>query len=407
MSARTAHSPGRTGGQAAHPVLEVLTVALRLGLTSFGGPIAHLGYFRREYVERRAWLDEATFADLVALCQSLPGPASSQLGMAIGSRRAGVAGGLAAWVGFTAPSAAIMLAFGLLASRTDLSGAGWVHGLKLAAVAVVAQAVWSMARVLTPDAPRRVMATVAAVAALLLATPLAQVGIIVAGAVTGRLLLAPPTGAPPVAERTLLSRRRGVAALVAFAALLLILPLVDRSHSGPLALVDAFYRTGALVFGGGHVVLPLLQANVVDPGWVSDDTFLAGYGAAQALPGPLFSFSAFLGSVATVPPSGIAGGLLALLAIYVPSFLLVFGALPFWEYLRVRPGVRRALAGTNAVVVGLLAAALYTPVATSAISNPLDLALAGLGFAALMSRRVPVLIVVTGLAVAGQLVAAS
>lgn len=389
------------------PPREAFRVALGLGLTSFGGPVAHIGYFRREYVERRLWLDEAVFGDLVARCQSLPGPASSQLGIAIGSRRAGIAGGLAAWLGFTFPSAVAMIALGLAASTVDVSRAGWVHGLKLAAVAVVAQAVWSMAGSLAPDARRRAIAVVAAVVALALGTPITQVGIIAGGAVLGRLFLAPPAASRAVPEQAGLSPRAGAAALTLFILLLVALPLVARYDGGPLALLDAFYRTGALVFGGGHVVLPLLQANVVDRGWVSGDAFLAGYGAAQALPGPLFTLSAFLGTVAAVPPAGatggVPGGLLALVAIFLPSFLLIFGTLPFWERLRAWPSFRRAPAGTNAAAVGLLAAALYKPVATGAIGSWADVALAALGLAVLASRRVHVLAVVLGLAVAAQL----
>jgi len=275
-------------------IAEVLAVSLRLGLTSFGGPIAHLGYFRREYVERRAWVDEHSYGDLLALCQFLPGPTSSQLGIAIGTRRAGMLGGLVAWLGFTMPSAIALVLFGLLTQGVDLSTAGWIHGLKLAAVAVVAQAIYAMARALTPDWPRRAIAVLAAAVALLWTTPCSQVAIIAAGALIGRFVLTPPADRPTGPEPSPIPRRVGVLALGLFAGLLvglpLLRPIVDNQG---LALFDAFYRAGALVFGGGHVVLPLLHATVVDSGWVSNDAFLAGYGAAQAVPGPLFTFAAF------------------------------------------------------------------------------------------------------------------
>ena len=286
-------------------------MALRLGLTSFGGPVAHLGYFRREYVTRRGWLDETAFGDVVALAQMLPGPASSQVGIAIGTRRAGMLGGVAAWLGFTLPSAVALTLFGLLAATTDLSGAGWVHGLKLAAVAVVAQAVWSMAGSLTPDWPRRIVALAAAAVALAWATPFSQVAIIAGGALIGRLLLAPPParGDRPRAQSDLApdgpARAGGVRRAAARP------PARARRGREPVALFDAFFRSGALVFGGGHVVLPLLHATVVEPGWVSDGQFLAGYGAAQAVPGPLFTFAAFLGAVAGPTPNGVPGAAIA------------------------------------------------------------------------------------------------
>jgi chromate transporter len=388
-------------------LFEVLAVALRLGVTSFGGPIAHIGYFRREYVDRRRWLDEASFADLIALSQLLPGPASSQLGIAIGTRRAGIPGGIAAWIGFTAPSAIVMIAFGLLATTADLGAAGWIHGLKLAAVAVVAQAVILMARSLTPDTSRRIIAVAAAGATLAFASPLSQVLVIAAGGTVGAVLLRAPS---PVAHRDQpapVRRGVGIAALVAFAVLLAGLPILRLAGGQVTAVVDSFYRSGALVFGGGHVVLPLLHANVVDPGWVSNGAFLAGYGAAQAVPGPLFTFAGYLGTVSSVAPNGVAGGLIALLAIFLPSFLLVFGALPFWDHLRTAPRFRRALLGTNAAVVGILAAALYTPIWTGAIGGAgnaaLDVAIAALGLGALLTRRVPPIVVVALAALAGQL----
>ncbi len=380
-------------------------VALRLGLTSFGGPTAHLGLFRREYVERRAWLDDHAFGDLLALSQSLPGPSSSQLGIAIGTRRAGITGGLASWLGFTLPSALLLLVFASLAATLDIADAGWVHGLKLAAVAVVAAAVLAMARTLTPDLPRLVVGAAACVVALVWATPFSQVVVIVAGALIGWLVLAPPPARPTGPERSSIPRRLGLACLVLFGVLLLGLPVLRSVVTSPvLDQVAAFYRAGALVFGGGHVVLPLLDATVVGPGWVSESAFLAGYGAAQAVPGPLFSFATYLGAVSSVPPGGWLGGVVALLAIYLPSFLLVFGTLPMWDRLRGAEGVRRALTGTNAAVVGLLAAALWTPVWTSAVTGPVDVGVVAVGFVLLLTGRVPPIAVVALCAVLGELV---
>lgn len=384
----------------------MLRASLRLGLTSFGGPIAHLGYFRREYVERRGWLDESTYADYVALSQLLPGPASSQVGILVGTRRAGMAGGVAAWLGFTLPSAIALVLFGLIAQQADLSSAGWVEGLKIAAVAIVAQAVYLMARALTPDWPRRLVAVLAAIVALSWTTPFAQVAIIAGGALIGRTLLSAPLAAPTGPERSPISRRVGVVCLTTFAVLLVGLPLLVPVAGQPVALFDAFYRSGALVFGGGHVVLPLLHATVVDPGWVSNDQFLAGYGAAQAVPGPLFSFAAYLGAVAGPSPNGWTGATIALVAIFLPSFLLIFGALPFWDRLRGWTAFRRALTGTNAAVVGILLAALYTPVWTSAITAPVDVGIAVVALGMLLTGRVPPLVVVAFCATAGQLVPA-
>ncbi|MET0771984.1 MAG: chromate efflux transporter, partial [Candidatus Limnocylindrales bacterium] len=333
------------------------------------------------------------------------GPSSSQLGIAIGTRRAGMAGGIAAWLGFTLPSAILLVLFGTLAVTADVAAAGWVHGLKLAAVAVVAAALLTMARTLTPDAPRLLLAAVACGVALLWVTPFSQVAIIAAGAVCGWLLLTPPPARPTGPEPSPIPRRVGMLCLVAFGVLLLGLPLVRTVVEAPLlAQVDAFYRAGALVFGGGHVVLPLLHTTVVEPGWVSENAFLAGYGAAQAVPGPLFSFAAYLGAVSSVAPAGWLGGAIALAAIYLPSFLLVFGTLPLWDRLRGSETVRRALTGTNAAVVGLLAAALWTPVWTSAVTGLVDVAVVGLGFVVLLSGRVPPIAVVALCAVLGELI---
>jgi chromate transporter len=381
----------------------VFLVALRLGLTSFGGPTAHLGLFRREYVQRRAWLDDHAFGDLLALSQSLPGPSSSQLGIAIGTRRAGIAGGLAGWLGFTLPSALLLLLFASFANAADVADAGWVHGLKLAAVAVVAAALLSLARTLAPDLPRLLVAKMACAVALAWATPFSQVAIIGAGALIGWLMLTPPPARPAEPEPGRIPRRLGVACLVVFVVLLLGLPVLRSVLAFPtVAQLDAFYRAGALVFGGGHVVLPLLDATVVGPGWVSESTFLAGDGAAQAVPGPLFSFATYLGAVSSVPPGGWLGGVVALLAIYLPSFLLVFGTLPMWERLRGSEAFRRALTGTNAAVVGLLAAALWSPVWTSAVTRPVDVAVIGLGFGLLLTGRVPPIAVVAMCAVMGE-----
>ena len=375
-------------------------------MTSFGGPIAHIGYFRREYVERRGWLDEAEFADLVALTQALPGPASSELGIAIGTRRAGLLGGIVAWIGFTLPSAVVLGGLGIFAASTDLSTTGWVHGLKLAAVAVVAQAVWLMSRRLTPDWPRRAVAVAAAAVALLWTTPFSQVAIIAGGALIGWLLLRSADAAIPNPVPSPIGRRFGLVCLELFFVLLLGLPIASGVAGQPVALFDAFYRSGALVFGGGHVVLPLLHTTVVDPGWVSDSRFLAGYGAAQAVPGPLFTFSSYLGAAASPAPNGIPGATIALVGIFLPAFLLVFAALPFWNLLRASVGFRRALDGVNAAVVGLLLTALYTPVWTGAVSAPIDLTVVASALALLLTGRVPPIVVVALSALAGQTIVA-
>lgn len=380
-------------------------IFLRLGLTSFGGPIAHLGYFRDAFVTRRRWLSERSYADLVALCQFLPGPASSQVGIALGLSRAGYGGALAAWLGFTLPSAVvlILLALGITRHSTAIPP-GALHGLKVVAVAVVAQAVWGMARNLCTDAPRVAVMLLAACVALLQTSAWGQVGVILVAGMAGLLLFKP---APPTAHDTLpvtISRRAGALWLSLFVLLLASLPILTQLMPNPtLAVTDAFYRTGALVFGGGHVVLPLLQAEVVPRHWVSNDVFLAGYGAAQAMPGPLFTFAAFIGASMTQTPSGWLGGLLCLLAIFAPSFLLVLGALPFWESLRRSPRTQAALAGVNAAVVGLLLAALYQPVWTSAIFTARDVALALIGLLALMVWKLPPWLVVVGSGAAGWL----
>ena len=387
---------------------QVFLIFLRLGLTSFGGPVAHLGYFRQEFVERRLWLSEAAYADLVALCQFLPGPASSQVGLALGLARAGYAGAFAAWAGFTLPSALALIALALgLAHAGDAVPTGLLHGLKVVAVAVVAQAVWGMARSLCPDAPRR--ALMLASASLLIAWPgtwmqLLAIGL---GAGVGLAWLRPAADTAHQPMGVPVSRRAGATWLALFLALLLGLPLLAAALPGQaLAVVDAFFRAGALVFGGGHVVLPLLQTSVVPNGWVSADAFVAGYGAAQAVPGPLFTFAAFLGASLSGAPTGWAGGALALAAIFLPAFLLIAGALPFWEQLRTQPQVRAALLGINAAVVGLLLAALWSPVITSGIRGVGDGLLAGVALLALMRWKWPPWLVVVGCAVTGWGIAA-
>ncbi len=386
-----------------HPVWEVFVAFLRLGLTSFGGPVAHLGYFHQEFVVRRRWFGERVYADLVALCQFLPGPASSQVGMAIGLSRAGLAGMLAAWIGFTLPSAIALILFALtLSTWGNVLPAGMLAGLKIVAVAVVAQAVWGMGRSLCPDRPRATIAAVAACVVVLVPGALAQIMVMAVAALLGRAMLK----TAPAAEHDPLpiaaGRRLGALLLLLFAALLVLLPLAAQTWPGQaLALTDAFYRAGSLVFGGGHVVLPLLQAAVVPTGWVDNDAFLAGYGAAQAVPGPLFTFAAFLGAAMRIAPSGWAGGALCLVAIFLPSFLLVAGALPFWERLRRSPHAQGALAGVNAAVVGVLLAALYDPVWTSAIHRPADFALALAALVALMFWKLPPWLVVLACAFGG------
>jgi chromate transporter len=396
-------------------LFSIFAIFLRLGCTSFGGPIAHIGYFRHEFVEKRGWLDEHTYADLVALCNFLPGPSSSQVGMALGISRAGLPGGLAAWLGFTMPSAVLLTAFAYGLAREGLSAdAGWLHGLKIVAVAVIAQAVWGMSRTLCPDRLRAALAIVAAAVVLLTgSSPLsalanwAQLLVIVLGGLIGWRFVMPTArpDAPPL--HFAISRRTAVVAWILFAALLLGLPLLAQANQNPaLVLFDKFYRSGSLVFGGGHVVLPLLRNELVPGGWVNDAVFLAGYGATQAAPGPLFTFAAFLGAVNTSAPSGVAGATLAIVAIFLPSFLLVTGALPFWDALRRRQGAQAALAGVNAAVVGLLIAALYTPVWISSIKSNGDFALALAAFGLLTAGKAPPLYVVLFGALGGWMLAA-
>jgi chromate transporter len=387
----------------------LFSIFLRLGLTSFGGPIAHLGYYRAEFVERRRWLSEAAYADLVALCQLLPGPASSQVGFAVGLSRGGLPGGLVAWLGFTLPSALAMVLFARgAAAMTGPLSAGMLHGLQVVAVAVVAQAVWSMARSLCPDRPRATIAVVATLVVLAAPTAIGQIVAILAGAAAGAWLC---RDAPAIAatERLAVRVPRGLAvtALALFALLLIGLPIGAAVLPLPaLAVTEAFYRAGALVFGGGHVVLPLLHASVVERGWVSEDAFLSGYGAAQAVPGPLFTFAAYLGAVVAAPsaPSGWLGAALCLVAIFLPGLLLVLGVLPFWVSLGRAPLMAAGLRGVNAAVVGVLLGALYDPVWTKGIGGPADFGLALASFALLVFWKAPSWLVVLVSAVGGAAV---
>jgi len=386
-------------------IIVVFLTFLRLGLTSFGGPVAHLGYFRDEFVVRRKWLDERAYADLVALCQFLPGPASSQVGIGIGLSRAGLLGAIAAWTAFTMPSALALILFGYgVVQFGDEVGSGALHGLKVVAVAVVAQAVWGMARNLCPDKQRATLAVLAAIGVLAISSPFVQVAMIVLGGIVGLAFLRADTPTDHVDLGVRVPRPISMAALALFFVGLLGLPAAVAAYpSHTLALVDSFYRSGSLVFGGGHVVMPLLQSEVVPPGWVTEDAFLAGYGAAQAVPGPLFTFAAFLGSAMTTSPNGIIGGLICLVAIFASSFLLVIGVLPYWDSLRRIGAVRNVLMGVNAVVVGLLLAALYHPVWTSAILSASDFGLGLAAFTLLVFWKTPPWLVVILTAFGGWL----
>lgn len=386
-------------------VWEVFRVFLKLGTTSFGGPVAHLGYFRTEFVERRRWMDDREYADLVALSQFLPGPASSQVGFGVGLLRAGGWGAIAAFVGFTLPSAALMVAFAYGASWfTGPVGDGLLTGLKIVAVAIVAQAVWGMARTLTPDKSRAGIAVIALITTMVLVGSVGQIAAILIGAAGGLIFCRAAVEARPDMLHFPVPRAAGIASLVAFVALLIGGPiLVTVTDAGGLALFDAFYRAGALVFGGGHVVLPLLQAGVVDPGWVTYAQFLAGYGVAQAVPGPLFTFAGYLGAIADTGPGGIWGALIALIAVFLPGFLLLVGVLPFWNTFRRHAWAQAIMRGANAAVVGILAAALYSPVFTTAITGPGPFCLAVVCFVLLISFKLPPWVVVIIGAVGGML----
>jgi chromate transporter len=399
IAAPSAEAKGRPRGSP----LEVLLVFLKLGVTCFGGPIAHIGYFRDEFVVRRRWIDEQAYADLVGLCQFLPGPASSQVAFSIGLMRAGYRGGLAAWTGFTLPSALALVLFAYGAGELGGPvGIGLLHGLKLVAVAIVAQAVWGMAQTLCPDRQRASIAAAAALIILLSTSSVSQIAAILLGGLAGLWLCraGPPTTVGHVTVPV--SRAVGLTALAAFFLLLAGLPVLRGLISSQgIALFEAFYRSGALVFGGGHVVLPLLREAFVTPGWVSDDAFLAGYGAAQAVPGPLFTFAAYLGAVVRPSPHGLTGAALGLIGIFLPGVLILIGTLPFWESFRRRAGAQAVMRGVNAAVVGLLGAALYNPVWTSSVKTPGDFGIALVGFVLLTVWRAPPLVVVVISALGG------
>lgn len=382
-------------------ILEILSVFLRLGFTSFGGPVAHLGYFHDEFVMRRKWMSEQEYADLVALCQFLPGPASSQVGFAVGLKRGGKFGGFAAWLGFTMPSALIMIAFAYgLDFFGDSLDSGWLKGLKVAAAAVVAHAVWSMAVKLCPDRLRAVVAVLAACAVLSVSSGLMQIGVIIAGGLAGYFFINTDSGSSGVKRKSRV--REGAVYLALFFALLAALPIAASvTELQSVKLADSFYRAGSLVFGGGHVVLPLLQAEVTSGNWITADKFMAGYGAVQTVPGPLFTFAAYLGTASGVQPNGFSGGMLALVFIFLPSVLLVMGVLPFWESLRVLPSAQKVLAGTNASVVGLLLAAFYDPVFAEGITGHREMVIGLIGFGLLQFMKAPSWSVVIFSAVSG------
>lgn len=381
-------------------LLEIWLVSTRLGLTSFGGPTAHLGYFHEEYVRRRKWMDEKSYADLVALAQFLPGPASSQVGIGIGVMRAGVLGGIVSFLGFTLPSVIALILFALLLTGFDIGNAGWIHGLKIVAVAVVAHAILSMAKNLTPDLRRKAIALFALIGTLVWQTAFTQVGVILIAALFGFLLYKQHEKDEEVSTRFPITKRVSAICLLLFFGLLLFLPIIrEMTGSYWVAMFDSFYRSGSLVFGGGHVVLPLLEQEFVPTGWLSEESFLAGYGAAQAVPGPLFTFAAYLGAVM----KGWQGGLIATIAVFLPAFLLILGALPFWDSLRNNPNIKGAIMGVNAAVVGILISALYNPIWTSSILRPIDFALASILFSMLVYWKLPPWIVVLTGAIGGSL----
>lgn len=381
-------------------LLEILLVSTRLGLTSFGGPVAHLGYFHNEYIQRRKWMDEKSYADLVALCQFLPGPASSQVGIGIGVMRAGVLGGIVSFLGFTLPSVIALIIFALILQGLNIGDTGWIHGLKIVAVAVVAHAILGMAQKLTPDLKRKALALFALVVTLLWQTAFTQVGAIVISAIIGFILYKQHTESDDSRIQFPISRGFAVICLSLFFGLLILLPILREVTSlSWIAMFDSFYRSGSLVFGGGHVVLPLLEREFVPTGWLSEEAFLAGYGAAQAVPGPLFTFAAYLGAVM----DGWQGGLLATIAIFLPAFLLILGTLPFWDSLRRKPKIKGALMGMNAAVVGILISAFYQPIWTSSILAPIDFAFAAILFSMLVYWKLPPWIIVVIGAIGGSL----
>ncbi|MCZ0756711.1 chromate transporter [Anoxybacillus sp. J5B_2022] len=383
-------------------LLEILMVSTKLGFTSFGGPIAHLGYFHDEYVRRRKWMDEKSYADLVALCQFLPGPASSQVGIGIGVMRAGVLGGIVSFLGFTLPSVIALIVFALILQELNIGEAGWIHGLKIVAVAVVAHAILGMAQKLTPDLKRKAIALLALVVTLLWPTAYTQVGIIILSALIGYLLYKEHKANDAARINFPISRSFALICLALFFGLLILLPILRKVTSlNWIAMFDSFYRSGSLVFGGGHVVLPLLEREFVPNGWISKEAFLAGYGAAQAVPGPLFTFAAYLGAVM----NGWLGGLLATVAIFLPAFLLILGTLPFWDTLRRNPKVNGALMGVNAAVVGILISAFYQPIWISSILSPIDFAFVAILFSMLVYWKLPPWIIVLTGAIGGSLMA--
>ncbi|WP_088036297.1 chromate efflux transporter [Evansella clarkii] len=382
---------------------EILFVSTRLGLTSFGGPIAHLGYFHNEYVQRRKWMDEKSYADLVALSQFLPGPASSQVGIGIGVMRAGVFGGIVSFIGFTLPSVIALIIFALLLQGTDVGMDGWIHGLKIVAVAVVAHAIMGMGSKLAPDLKRKAIALFALVATLLWQTTFTQVGVILIAGFAGFLLYKQYEDLKDSSVKFPVSRKFGAVCLALFFGLLILLPLAREAVTWNwVAMFDSFYRSGSLVFGGGHVVLPLLEREFVPAGLVTEEAFLAGYGAAQAVPGPLFTFASYLGAVM----GGWQGGLLATAAIFLPAFLLILGTLPFWDILRKSPKIKGAFMGVNAAVVGILVSAFYHPIWTSSILAPVDFAFAAILFSMLVFWKLPPWVIVVAGAAGGAVLSA-
>lgn len=375
-------------------LLEILLVSTRLGLTSFGGPTAHLGYFHEEYIRRRKWLDEKSYSELVALCQFLPGPASSQVGIGIGVIHGGILGGITSFIGFTMPSVIALILFAILVQGFDVSDAGWIHGLKIVAVAVVAHAVFGMAKNLAPDLLRKAILLVSLTISLLWQTTFSQVAVILLAAIVGYLVYQKHDDKEEPTVHFPISRKFGVACLGLFFGLLIVLPILrDLFSSTMIAMFDSFYRAGSLVFGGGHVVLPLLEREFVPTGWISEEAFLAGYGVAQAVPGPLFTFASYIGAAM----HGWVGGIVATIAIFLPAFLLVFGTLPFWQLLRKNNKVKGAFIGINAAVVGILIAAFYDPIWTSTIFKPIDFAFAAILFSMLSYWKVaPWIVVATG-----------
>jgi chromate transporter len=374
---------------------ELFLISTRLGLTSFGGPTAHLGYFHTEYIRRKKWMDEKTYADLVALAQFLPGPASSQVGIGIGVMRAGVLGGIVSFIGFTFPSVIALILFATLLTNYDVGDAGWIHGLKIVAVAVVAHAILGMAKNLTPDLKRKAIALLALIGTLVAQSAITQVGVILVAALIGFLLYnKQPIALDKTKSNFPISKKISALCFVLFFGLLFLLPFMrELTGSYWIAMFDSFYRSGSLVFGGGHVVLPLLEQEFVPTGWITEEAFLAGYGATQAVPGPLFTFAAYLGTVM----KGWLGGLVATIAVFLPAFLLILGALPFWDQLRNNPKIKGAIMGVNAAVIGILISALYHPIWTSSILAPMDFALAALLFSMLSYWKLPPwMIVITG-----------